>query len=170
MSFRYVLAATDISCRVNSQHKVFARYRGKTAKGIYRCSKGIILTVGFTGPLTFAVKEIGLELSSGFVKSAASSAAEGLIGYVSGVGFVRWIYKAATIGKAKVYARVGYNIVSLPITIYYRGANVALDLLQIGYIEEKWFGEKVYIFDDNRLWIEKNFTLSTAFDILDDKD
>jgi len=169
MSFRYVLAATDISSRVNSQHKVFARYRGKTAKKIYRCGKEILLTGGLTVPLAFAVKKIGFELSSGFVKSAASSAAEGLIGYVSGVGFVRWIYKTASVGIAKAYARVGYNILGLPITIYCRGANAALYIVQIDYIEEKWFGEKVYIFDDNRIWIGKNFTLRNAFNILEDE-
>lgn len=34
------------------------------------------------------------------------------------------------------------------------------DLLSIFKVEELWFGEPVYIFDNNRLWVEKNFTLS----------
>jgi hypothetical protein len=31
-----------------------------------------------------------------------------------------------------------------------------------------WFGEPVYIFDDNRLWVEKNFRLLNVFEGLED--
>lgn len=164
MSFQHmrILASTDIS----SHHKVLGRYRGKVAKGIYRCGKGVLITGGLKGPLSFAVTELTLELSTGFVKGAAGSAVETVIGYVSVVGFVRWVYKAANVGRMKAYARLGYNILGLPITLYCKGISKGFDILQISNLEEKWFGEKVYIFDDNRLWLEKNFTLNNAFDVL----
>ena len=56
----------------------------------------------------------------------------------------------------------------LPITCYYKGIGGAFDLLQISKLEELWFGEPVYIFDDNRLWVEKNFTIGDIFDGLED--
>jgi hypothetical protein len=31
-----------------------------------------------------------------------------------------------------------------------------------GRIEKWWFGERVYIFSDRRLWIESNFTFNDA--------
>jgi len=42
-------------------------------------------------------------------------------------------------------------------TLYSKGIGGAFDLLQLSKLEKLWFGEPVYIFDDNRLWVEKNF-------------
>ena len=155
----HLIAATDIS----SSPKLFKRFRGRTAKEIYRCAKGVICTGSLSGPLIFAGGQLGKELTTGFVISCAGSTAEGLIGYMSGFGFVRWIYKASDVQKIKAFARFGYNVLGLPITIYSKGVSTVTDFLQIGYLEEKWFGTRVYLFDDNRLWVEKNFTLSDVF-------
>ena len=48
-------------------------------------------------------------------------------------------------------------------TLYSKGIDIAFDLLRISKLEKLWFGKHVYIFDDNRLWIEKNFTLTELF-------
>ena len=50
------------------------------------------------------------------------------------------------------------------ITLYSKGISGAFDLLRISKLEEMWFGQSVYIFDDNRLWIEANFTLGDIFE------
>lgn len=155
----YLIAATDITGR----NKPFARFRGKTAKEIYRCGKGIICTRSVIGPMIHAGGELAIEVSKGFVAGAAGSAIEAGIGYISGFGFIRWIYKATDVGYIKTIARIGYNVVGLPFTIYSKGIGTVTDFLQIGILEEKWFGERVYIFDDNRLWIEKNFSIADAF-------
>lgn len=160
---KYLVAATDLS----SRPKLLASFRGKTAKEVYRCGKGIVMTSSFQGPLMFAGKQLAVEVTSGYVASTIGSAVEGAIGYVSGFGFVRWVYKACHPGRVKAFARLGYNILGLPFTIYAKGVGCVTDVLQIGYLEEKWFGEKVYIFDDNRLWVEKNFTLSEALTTLE---
>lgn len=55
-------------------------------------------------------------------------------------------------------------------TLYSKGIGGAFDLLQISKLEKLWFATPVYIFDDNRLWVEKNFTLSNVFEIMDDTD
>lgn len=36
--------------------------------------------------------------------------------------------------------------------------------LKLSKLEEIWFGEPVYIFDGNRFWIKKNFTLGEVFE------
>ena len=105
-----------------------ARFRGKTAKEIYRCGKGIFITGSINGPLSHAIVSVGSEMST------IGSVAEGTLGYIFDVGFVRWVYKAAT--------RLTYNVLGLPGRV---------DLCQIGALEECWFGERVYIFNDNRL-------------------
>ena len=80
-------------------------------------------------------------------------------GYVSGVGFVRYLYKVAQPKKIKAAARLVYNVACLPITLYSKGIGSAFDLLQLSKLETAWFGQPIYIFDDNRIWVEKNFTL-----------
>jgi hypothetical protein len=48
-------------------------------------------------------------------------------------------------------------------TIYFKGIGATFDILQLSKLEELWFSKPVYIFDDNRFWIEKNFTLDNVF-------
>ena len=153
MSFNRMnlIAATDIS----SSPKIFKKFRGKAAKEVYRCVKGFACTGSLRKPLIFATGQLSKEFTTGFVVSCGGSAVESLLGYVSGIGFVRWIYKASDVKKIKAIARLGYNILGLPITMYSKGVCTVTDLLQIGYLEKKWFGEQVYIFDDNRIWLEK---------------
>lgn len=52
-------------------------------------------------------------------------------------------------------------------TLYSKGIGRAFDLLRMSKLEKLWFGEPVYIFADNRLWVEKNFTLTNRFKIVD---
>lgn len=164
MSKMLVLAATDIS----SSPVLFKKFRGKTAKEIYRCGKGIALTGSFAKPVALAAATIPAELGKGFLYSAVGQVGESVIGYVSGIGFVRYIYKVAQPTKIKATARLVYNVACLPMTIYSKGWGAACDYIGISKVEEYWFGSPVYIFDDNRVWAEKNFSISDIFEGLED--
>ena len=156
MNSRLIIASGDIS----SSAVLGRKFRGKVAKEIYRCGKGVVLTGSVAKPIGFAVSTIPVELSKGIVYSAVGQIGEAAIGYISGIGFVRFIYKIAKPEKLKASARVVYNVACLPMTLYSKGIGGAFDLIGISKLEKLWFGEPVYIFDDNRLWIEKNFTLA----------
>jgi len=152
----------------SGQSKAFAKFRGKPAKEVYRCCKGIIISGSFKGPVTYAAGQIGKELTTGVVANASGLIVEGMIGYISGVGFIRWIYKATNVGRIHTYSRLLYNIVGLPITIYSKGISAVTDKIGLSWLEEKWFGQPIYLFDDNRLWLEKNFTLNDVFKVTDE--
>jgi len=156
MNSRLIIASGDIS----SFPVLGRRFRGKVAKEIYRCGKGVVLTGSVAKPIGFAVSTIPAELSKGIVYSAVGQVGEAAIGYISGIGFVRYLYKIAQPEKLKASARLAYNVACLPITLYSKGIGAAFDKIGISRLEKLWFGEPVYIFDDNRLWIEKNFTLT----------
>lgn len=156
MSSRLIIAAGDIS----SSPVLARRFRGKTAKEVYRCGKGIVLTGSVIKPIGFALATVPAEFTKGVVYTAVGQVGEAALGYVSGIGFVRYLYKVVHPAKLKATARLIYNVGCLPITVYYKGIGCAFDLLQLSKLEKLWFGEPVYIFDDNRLWVEKNFTLS----------
>lgn len=164
MSSRLIIAASDIS----SPPVLARKFRGKTAKEIYRCSKGILLTGSVAKPIGYPVATIPTELSKGVVYTAAGQFGETAIGYLSGIGFVRYLYKVGQPAKLKASARLIYNMDCLPITIYSKGIGNAFDLLHLSKLEKLWFGEPVYIFDDNRLWIEKNFTLNDIFETMEE--
>ena len=159
---RYILAFDDLE-----KPKLFARYRGKTAKEIYRCVKGMACTKSLVGPATYAVGSIPKELSTGFVMSSTKDVGEWLLGYTFGVGFLRSCYKLIGNTQIKGLFRIGYNIAGLPATCYAKGVNGVLELINVNKLEEAWFGCPVYIFNDNRLWIESNFTLDDAFNFVD---
>jgi len=156
------------SINSNGQYKAFAKFRGKPAKEVYRCCKGIIISRSFKGPITYAAGQIGKEFTNGVVANAGGSIVEGMIGYISGVGFVRWIYKATDVGRIHTYSRLVYNIVGLPLTIYSKGISAVTDTIGLSWLEEKWFGQPIYLFDDNRLLLEKNFTLTDVFKMGDE--
>lgn len=156
MNSRLIIASGDIS----SSPVLGRRFRGKVAKEIYRCGKSVVLTGSLAKPIGFAVSTIPAELSKGIVYSAVGQVGEAAIGYISGIGFVRYLYKIAQPEKLKVSARLVYNVACLPITVYSKGIGGAFDLLGISKLEKLWFGEPVYIFEDNRLWVEKNFTVT----------
>lgn len=156
MSSRLIIASGDIS----SSPVLGRKFRGKIAKEIYRCGKGVLLTRSVAKPIGFAISTIPTELSKGIVYSTVGQVGETAIGYISGIGFVRYLYKITQPEKLKASARLAYNLACLPITLYSKGIGGAFDLIGISKLEKFWFGEPVYIFDDNRLWVEKNFTLS----------
>lgn len=163
---RLIIAAGDIT-----SSPVFGRrFRGKTAKELYRCGKGVALTGSVAKPLGFAAAQIPAELSKGVIYTAVGQLGESAIGYISGIGFVRYLYKVVHPGKLKATARLVYNVASLPMTVYSKGVTTVLNLAQFSRLEEWWFGEPVYIFDDNRLWIEKNFTLGDVFKTLEESE
>jgi hypothetical protein len=165
MSSRLIIASSDIS----SSPVLGRKFRGKIAKEIYRCGKGVVLTGSVAKPIGFAVSTIPVELSKGIVYSAVGQIGDAAIGYVSGIGFVRFIYKIAKPEKFKASARVVYNVACLPMTLYSKGIGGAFDLIGISKLEKLWFGEPVYIFDDNRLWVEKNFTLTNLLETVGDE-
>ena len=153
---RQIIAAGDIS-----GSPVLARkFRGKVAKEIYRCGKGIVLTGSVVKPLGLAISTIPAEMSKGVIYTAVGQVGEATLGYISGIGFVRYLYKIAKPEKVKASARLIYNVACLPVTLYSKGIGGAFDLMGISKLEELWFGAPVYIFDDNRLWVEKNFIMS----------
>ena len=129
----------------------------------------MVLTGSVAKPIGFAVSTIPVELSKGIVYSAVGQIGEAAIGYISGIGFVRFIYKIAKPEKFKASARVVYNVACLPMTLYLKGIGGAFDLIGISKLEKLWFGEPVYIFDDNRLWVEKNFTLTDLLETATDE-
>lgn len=165
MSSRLIIAAGDIS----TSPVLARRFRGKAAKEIYRCSKGILLTGSVVKPVGYAIASVPAELTKGVVYTAVGQVGETAIGYLSGIGFVRYLYKVIQPVKLKATARLAYNAACLPITLYSKGIGGAFDLLQLSKLEKLWFGEPVYIFDDNRLWVEKNFTLNTVFETIEEK-
>lgn len=164
MSSRFIIAAGDIS----SSPVLARRFRGKAAKEVYRCVKGVVLTGSITKPLGFAIVQIPGEVTKGIVYTAIGQVGESALGYISGVGFVRYLYKVVHPARLKATARLAYNIGCLPLTLYSKGIGGAFDLLQISKLEKMWFGQPVYIFDDNRLWVESNFTLRAIFDQIDE--
>lgn len=166
MSSRLIIAAADIS----SSPVLAKKFRGRTAKEIYRCGKGIVLTGSIAKPLGFAVATVPREMSKGFIYTAVGQVGESALGYISGIGFVRYIYKVAKPEKIKVTARVIYNVACLPITLYSKGITATFDFLRLSKLEEMWFGEPVYIFNDNRLWVESNFTMDDIFQHMGDND
>lgn len=164
MYSKLIIASGDI----NSSPVLAKHFRGKVAKETYRCVKGMVLTGSVTKPLGFAVAKIPGELSKGVVSSTIGQVGESVLGYISGVGFVRYLYKVIQPAKIKATARLAYNIGCLPVTLYSKGIGGAFDLLQISKLEKMWFGQPVYIFDDNRLWVEANFTLGDIFEQIEE--
>jgi hypothetical protein len=81
MGSRLIIVARDIS----SYPILLRRFRGKTAKEVYCCGKGI--PVLFPNQLQLQLPE---ELTKGFVYTAVGQIGEGVIGYISGIGFVRY--------------------------------------------------------------------------------
>lgn len=160
MSSRLIIAGGDIS----SSPVLGKRFRGKMAKEVYRCAKGIALTGSVCKPLAFAISRIPGELTKGVIYTSIDEVGEQVIGYIAGIGFVRYLYKVVHPVKLKAIFRLAYNIGCLPLTIYYKGIGVTFDFLKVSKLEEMWFGHPVYIFDDNRLWMEANFTLTNIFD------
>ena len=60
---KLIIAAGDIS----SSPAFAKKFRGKTAKELYRCEKGIILTGSISKPLKFAIAAIPQDMSKGFI-------------------------------------------------------------------------------------------------------
>jgi hypothetical protein len=60
------MAAGDI----NSSPILLRRFRGKTAKELYRCGKGIVFTGSIAKPVGFAVLQIPGEFAKGMVYTA----------------------------------------------------------------------------------------------------
>ena len=89
MTSRLIIAAGDIS----SSPVLARKFRGKTAKEIYRCGKGMLLTGSFAKPIGYAVTTIPTELGKGFVDTAVGQVGEAAISYLSGVDLVRFLYK-----------------------------------------------------------------------------
>lgn len=158
LSTSKLLVCGDIS----ASHVLFKPLRGKYAKETYRFCKGVVLTREVVKPALFCGKQFVAEASSGYIQSMASAGLNYCTGYLCGVGLVRTIYKASNPGFIKNVTRTTYNVLCLPATLYYKGTSSVTDLIGLNRLEKVWFGEEIYIFSDNRVWIEKNFTLDNA--------
>lgn len=100
MNSRLIIVAGDIS----SSPILLKRFRGKVAKEVYRCNKGVLLTGSFIKPVAFAIATIPAEMSKGIIYTAIGQVGETIVGYATGLGFVRYIYKVAQPAKIKATA------------------------------------------------------------------
>jgi hypothetical protein len=146
MNSRLIIAAEDI----NSSPVLLKRFRGKIPKEVYLFGKGIFLTGSVSKPVPVTALQIPGELTKDFVYTAVGQIGEGVIGYISGVGFVRYLYKIVWPAKLKATARLAYNVACRPLTLHSKEIGEAFDLLRLSKLEDMWFDEPVYIFDDNR--------------------
>jgi hypothetical protein len=131
MGSLFILAATDVT----SAPVLLKRFRGKAAKQTYRCAKGIILTGSITKPVGFALLQIPGELSKGVVYTAIGQVSENLLGYISGVGFVKYLYKVAQPWKFKATCRLAYNIDCLPLRLYSKGISSVVRLIYYNFLD-----------------------------------
>lgn len=86
---RYILAASNIT----AQPVLTKKFRGKIAKDTYRCGKGILLIGSIPKPIALAIGNFTGEMTKGcslFILSWVKLG-EYAIGYLSGVGFVRYL-------------------------------------------------------------------------------
>ena len=75
MSMRIIIAASDVSAspvlarkfRGKTAKEIYRCGKGKTAKEIYRCGKGIIMTGSVIKPVVFAISTIPEEFTKGVV-------------------------------------------------------------------------------------------------------
>ena len=79
----------------------------------------------------------------GVVYIAAGQVGEAAIGYVSGIAFIRYLYKVLQPKKIKAGARLIYNLAYLPLTLHSEGISGTFELLLISKLEKLWFGEPV---------------------------
>lgn len=79
----------------------------------------MILTGSLAKPLGVAVATIPGELSKRVVYNTVGQIGENVLGYMSGIGFMRYLYKVLQPSKVKATARLAYNIGCLPLTLYY---------------------------------------------------
>ena len=87
MNSRLIIAAGDIS----SSPVLAKRFRGKTARELYRCGKGILLTGSVAKPLGFAAVQVPGEFTKGVVYTAVGQIGEGVIGYISGTTLYKYL-------------------------------------------------------------------------------
>lgn len=146
--------------------KLFPRLRGKPAREIYRAFKTSLVTGQVLKPIAYVCYLVPGEMSKGVIFHIVESVGEALLGYVSTVGVCRWVYKYADVGLIKNSARAAYNICCTPITVYNFASSNIFDLCQVSNLETIWFGCPVYILDDKRFWIESNFTMRDAFNLV----
>lgn len=106
MNSRLIIADRYIS----SSTSLLKWFRSKTAKEIYRCGKDIIITVSVYKSFNFTVLKIFEELSKSLIYRIISKISENVLGYSSGIGFVRHLYKVVRPGKLKETARLIYNV------------------------------------------------------------
>ena len=97
INFRVIITTRDIS----SSPVLAERSRGKIAKEIYRYEKGILLTDSVAKLVKFAVAHIFVELTKGVGYTAVGQIGDGVIEYVLGIGFIRYLYKVVQPTKLK---------------------------------------------------------------------
>ena len=86
---KLIITAGDIS----SSPVLGKRFRGKTIKEVYWCGKGILVTGSVAKPLAVAAGQVPAEFTKWVVYTAVDQVGESIIGYVSGLGFVKYLYK-----------------------------------------------------------------------------
>jgi hypothetical protein len=89
------------------------------------------------------------------------------IEYFSGFTLIRQVYYFTRNDRIRGIARTTLNCYSVFMTLPAWGFESAMDFLQVGRLEELVFGERVYIFNDNRILIESNFTAAAIQDVAD---
>ena len=150
---RTILAFDDLN-----KPKAYARYRGKMAKETYRCVKGIFLTRSLVGPVSHAVTQVPGTMLKGYFVSSVKDVGVQALTYLCGIGWLKGSYELVTNEALKSGVRVVLNLASLPMTGSACVVGHVYDSFGISDLEKAWFGSPVYLFNDNRIWLETNFT------------
>nr|QUS63959.1 hypothetical protein [Haslea silbo] len=158
---RTILAFDDLN-----KPKILARYRGKAAKEVYRCSKGIFMTKSLIGPISYATAQVPGAMFKGYFFSSVKNVGLQGLTYLFGIGWLKGSYELVTNNSLKNGFRIVLNLASLPMTGSAFIIGHVYDSFGISALEEAWFGSPVYLFNDNRIWLESNFTQSIIEDTI----
>lgn len=160
--------ARNLVVAYNGQEKpiLFRRFRGPIAKEIYRFGKALVLCHNGIGAGIYCVAQIPRELTRGYIQSCVGEFSLVLVGYCTGLTSLTCFYKLLSDSKVKTVARGMLNTYGLVATLPAWGVGKTCDVIALSKLEKIWFGTPIYLFDDNRIWLEQNCTLGEFRDNL----
>ena len=106
---RTILAFDDLD-----KPKLFALYRGKAAKEVYRCGKGIFMTKNLIGPISYATSQVPKVMFKGYFVSSVKDVGLQSLTYLFGIGWLKGSYELVSNNVLKNGFRVVLNVYSLP--------------------------------------------------------
>ena len=75
----------------NDRTKPFDSFKRKLAKELYRWCEAVVITCKIVKLVDYTPTQIPTELSKAFSYLVGSSIGDKVIGYLSGLGFIRWV-------------------------------------------------------------------------------